>query len=121
MLLGVVAHFRRVTRVGADLARERQNLFDVNGALVGGEVEDVREVGGEVGIRTCDNVRDPPGTVFSSLQFRRLCQPLPVNPKASHRDVALVKEGVEGFAGREPVEDHPVADVEVAGQFLEMG
>ena len=44
-----------------------------------------------------------------------------MNPKAPHCDMALVKEGVEGFAGHEAVEDHPVADVEVAGQFLEMG
>ena len=44
-----------------------------------------------------------------------------MNPQAPYRDMALIKEGVEGFAGGEAVEDHPIADAKIAGKFLEVG
>ena len=121
MLLGVAVHFLRVVGVGADLLRERQDVVNIDGAFVGGEMEDVREVCREVRISTCNDIRDPPGTILTALQFGCLRQPLPMNPKAPYRDMTLVKEIIEGFAGREAVEDHPVADAEFLGQLLEVG
>ena len=43
-----------------------------------------------------------------------------MDPKASNCDMAQVKEGVEGSAGRKAVEDHPVGEIEIVGQFLEI-
>jgi hypothetical protein len=40
-----------------------------------------------------------------------------MNPKAPYRDMAPVKEGVEGFAGGEAMEDHPIADAESPASF----
>ena len=56
MLLSVAAHLLRVVGVGADLLRERQDLIDVDGAFVGGEVEDIGEICGEVWIIACNDI-----------------------------------------------------------------
>ena len=121
MLLGVAAHRLRVVGVGTDFLRERQNSFDINGALVGGELEDLGKICGEVRITACNNIGDPTSAVLPSLQFRCLRQSLPVDPEAPHRDMTLVKERVKSLTCRETMENYLVTDAEVAGKFAEVG
>ncbi len=68
MLLGVAAHLLRVVAVGADLLRERQDLLDINGALVGREMEDVREICGEIRIRYPIDEGDPSSTILPGFE-----------------------------------------------------
>ena len=51
VLLGIAAHLLRVVGVGIDLLRKRQDLLNVDGALVGGNMENIGEIRGEVRIR----------------------------------------------------------------------
>ena len=51
VLPSVAAHLLRVVGVGIDLLRKRQDLLNVDGALVGGNMENIGEIRGEVRIR----------------------------------------------------------------------
>ena len=105
VLLSVAAHLLRVVGVGADLLRERQDPLDINWVLVSGEAKDVGEVGRKVR-QLCNNIGDPPGTVFPSLQLRCLRQPFPVDTKASHCDMALIEESIESLTRQKAVEGY---------------